>query len=317
MKQYIEDGRYVTAKGRVYDLEEAQCRTLNDDTLDDFVAIDFETATPVKTSACALGMVKVIDGKIMQQFYTLINPVRDVYTEQEPNFPIHGLALETLEKAQAFNEMFDGIRAFIGGLPLICHNKVADIPCLESLMQYYGLSGIDTSRVVCTYQLTKLSLEKCCEKYNLPIDRHHNALWDAEMCARVYLEIIGKPIKEHEPAQNVATVWQVKKERNIDKALCQKLDAQDVKCKNTPFFDARVVITGVFDAYPDRNNLAYELQTLGAKINTSISRRTTHVVLGHDAGPSKLKTIEQLQASGVSIKIMKEDELLEILKSVR
>ena len=34
-----------------------------------FVAIDFETMTPELTSACAVGMVQVVNGVIMQKFY--------------------------------------------------------------------------------------------------------------------------------------------------------------------------------------------------------------------------------------------------------
>lgn len=39
-----------------------------------FVAIDFETMTPELTSACAVGMVQVVNGVIMQKFYSLIKP---------------------------------------------------------------------------------------------------------------------------------------------------------------------------------------------------------------------------------------------------
>lgn len=42
-----------------------------------FVAIDFETMTPDLTSACAVGMVQVVNGVIMQKFYSLIKPYPD------------------------------------------------------------------------------------------------------------------------------------------------------------------------------------------------------------------------------------------------
>lgn len=42
-----------------------------------FIAIDFELFTPKITSACAIGLVKVIEGHISQKYYTLIKPIPD------------------------------------------------------------------------------------------------------------------------------------------------------------------------------------------------------------------------------------------------
>ena len=42
-----------------------------------FCAIDFETMTPARTSACAIGMVEVRDNVIMRKFYSLIKPIPD------------------------------------------------------------------------------------------------------------------------------------------------------------------------------------------------------------------------------------------------
>ena len=58
----------------------------------DFAAIDFETANRQLTSACAVGLVIVREGKIVDTFYSLIQP--------EPNtplpfFPMYGIKQET------------------------------------------------------------------------------------------------------------------------------------------------------------------------------------------------------------------------------
>ncbi len=42
-----------------------------------FVAIDFETMTAELSSACAVGMAKVVNHDIQQKFYSLINPIPD------------------------------------------------------------------------------------------------------------------------------------------------------------------------------------------------------------------------------------------------
>ena len=40
----------------------------------DFIAIDFETANHRRHSACAVGIVTVRDGKVVDRFSTLIRP---------------------------------------------------------------------------------------------------------------------------------------------------------------------------------------------------------------------------------------------------
>lgn len=292
-----------------YNLEAPRRRGMNDDSTDDFVAIDFETMTPIRTSACAVGMVKIIDGEIVQEFYSLINPVRDRYTDAEPCRKIHGIALETVEKANTFAELFEGIRLFIGGLPLICHNKSADIAIIEQLMEYYGLSGIDTSTAMCTYQMTGKSLSECCKIFGIKEDNHHNALWDAEACARIYLELIGKPIINQGGNPIFGKNGPFASGRTVEKEHRCRLDDAVIANKDSVFYNSTVVITGVFEKYETRDELAAKLQSLGARITSSISYKTTHVLVGEDAGPKKIKKIRQLQSEGCPIKIIRESEL--------
>lgn len=46
--------------------------------MNDFVAVDVETANGAPTSICSIGAVKVLDGEIVDSFYELVKP--------EPNF---------------------------------------------------------------------------------------------------------------------------------------------------------------------------------------------------------------------------------------
>ena len=69
-----------------------------------------------------------------------------------------------------------------------------------------------------------------------------------------------------------------------------------------------------FIAFPDRNELGKRLQSLGADINTAISGKTTVVVMGIGAGPSKIKKIEDWRSKGHDIRIIYEEELRQILK---
>ncbi|GEM_PF-6659413 len=92
------------------------------------------------------------------------------------------------------------------------------------------------------------------------------------------------------------------------------IDASEVANQSTPFFQQKVVITGVIDAYPMREDLANILKKYGADINSSISAKTNIVIVGRGAGPSKMNKIQLLRDKGIDIKVIEEPELLEIFE---
>ena len=151
----------------------------------DFVAIDFEIMTPERTSACAVGLVVVLDGVITLKFYSLIRPIPDRQTKL--NTDIHGITPEMVKDAPTFDMLFEQIRELIGDLPIVCHNRNMDINVLRDCMDYYHLTGIDVDNNICTYELTGLNLKACCAKYGINMGVHHDALDDATACAKVLL----------------------------------------------------------------------------------------------------------------------------------
>ena len=50
--------------------------------MDNFVAIDFETANFAQSSVCSVGLVIVKDGEIVANYYSLIRPVPNYYNER-------------------------------------------------------------------------------------------------------------------------------------------------------------------------------------------------------------------------------------------
>ena len=88
----------------------------------------------------------------------------------------------------------------------------------------------------------------------------------------------------------------------------------DITNKDNPFFHQKVVITGVFTAFPDREKLAFRLRDCGADINSSISAKTNIVVKGEGAGPSKMEKIKKLNEKGANIRVIEEKEMVEIVE---
>jgi NAD-dependent DNA ligase len=84
-------------------------------------------------------------------------------------------------------------------------------------------------------------------------------------------------------------------------------DLNDVINKGHIFYDKNIVITGTFESYPVRNDMAEIIFSVGGKTKSSVNKLTDYVVLGENAGPSKIKIIEDL-----NIKTINEKEFLDI-----
>ena len=159
----------------------------------DFVAIDFETANKEYTSVCAVGIVVVRDGEIVDSYYSLIHP--------EPNYYvftyIHGITQSDTDSAPLFPEVWKQIEPLIEGLPLVAHNKAFDETCLKSVFRLYGMDYPDyefhctcvaSRRVFPNAANHRLNTISALCGYNL--ENHHHALADAEACAWIAREIL-------------------------------------------------------------------------------------------------------------------------------
>lgn len=280
-------------------------------TLNSFTALDFETFTAERTSACAIGLVKVIDGHIVHKFYSLINPVPDSRTTD--NSAVNGITREMVAVAPTFLQLWPTISKIIGNDTLVCHNASFDQTVWTELLNVYGYADdISKFRFFCTFQMTGLSLEDACAKHHIDIGNHHDALDDALACAKVLLAENGH-MQVNTFKGGISVALRQFAAKKYDRSTLDALDDVLVENKDTPFFHARTVITGVFTAYPNRNDLGKKLQSLGADINTSISKKTDIVVVGEGAGPSKLRKIEDLRADGHDIRVIYEPELIALL----
>lgn len=177
-----------------------------------FVGIDFETLYSQRVSACSIGMVKYIDGVIVDRYYSLIRPPFDYpgICGDELTW-VHGITQKMVENERTFKELLPEIESFVDGLPLVAHNASVERGCIRDASAFYGIETIlDYENIYDTRQLSKLAetklgtpnkellshqLDVVCERYDISCNNHHNALADAEMCGNLMVEfqkIIGK-----------------------------------------------------------------------------------------------------------------------------
>jgi len=159
-------------------------------TIMNFVTIDFETAKYSRESACAVGLVKFIDGKAADTFYSLVRPpvlyIRPDFTE------IHGLTVDDVRDAPRFADLWDSaILPFIGDLPLAAHNAPFDMSVLRAVLAWYDLA-IPALQYFCTCKLARRTWQGL-ESYSLTalagnfgiVYNAHNALDDALTCGKM------------------------------------------------------------------------------------------------------------------------------------
>ena len=166
--------------------------------MNNFVAIDVETANNHPTSVCAVGAVKVIDGTIVDRYYRLVRPTPNFYFSHFSD-NIHGISREMTDSAPDFGIIWPELNAFIGELPLVAHNAKFDQACLKAVARAYGIEW-PQPEFFCTLTAARRIIPKSlCGSHSLPyladflgipFDNHHNALADAEACAKIAMTIL-------------------------------------------------------------------------------------------------------------------------------
>lgn len=164
--------------------------------MNDFAAIDFETANKERTSVCSIGVVVVRGGTVTDRFYSLIRPEPEYYSYW--NTRVHGLTMKDTAEAPVFPEVWRKVESLIAGLPIVAHNSPFDEGCLRAVFQMYGMDWPDY-RFFCTCkasrrtfgrQLPDHRLHTVAARCGYDLTRHHNALADAEACAAIALLIL-------------------------------------------------------------------------------------------------------------------------------
>lgn len=158
----------------------------------DFCAIDFETATHEKSSACELGICIVQDSKIIETKTWLIKPPSFPYFNRF-NIDIHGIYPEDVKDSPTFDEIWYEVEEMMYGTLMIAHNASFDAGVLKGCLDYYGiftpklnyLCSIQLAKKSWNY-LTKYGLKHLAEYHQIKF-KHHRAGDDAEACAKISL----------------------------------------------------------------------------------------------------------------------------------
>ena len=159
-----------------------------------FTAIDFETATGKRYSACAVGITIVENGQILDEYSSLIQPPDNEYSYY--NTKIHGITSYDTTRAPLFPDIYPEIQKRITGDIIVAHNEPFDRSVLQKTMEYYSLDYSELNLPnpwECTLKIYRgkgyqpASLDACCKRQGIKLS-HHEALSDARACAMLYIK---------------------------------------------------------------------------------------------------------------------------------
>ncbi|MGA9120636.1 MAG: 3'-5' exonuclease [Bacteroidota bacterium] len=157
-----------------------------------FLALDFETADYEPDSACAIGLIRVVDGMIVSRASYLIRPPRRdfVFTY------IHGITWEDVEGQPTFRKLWSTIEPMFRDVDfLAAHNAGFDKNVLNACCAAAGIIPPDipfkcsmvAARRVWGIYPTKLP--NVCRHLGITL-HHHDASSDAEACAHIMIKAI-------------------------------------------------------------------------------------------------------------------------------
>lgn len=174
--------------------EEKEHELVADTHLSDFVAIDFEAANAAYTSACSMGIVIVRNDEITERIYTLLRPTPNFYHWY--NSKVHGLKRKDTDNAPTFDSVWRDIAPKVAGLPFVAHGMLFDRRVLRELLRLYHIPYPEY-KFYCTHRgsekalpdLENHKLDTVAAYFGFELEKHHNALADAEACAVIAMNI--------------------------------------------------------------------------------------------------------------------------------
>ena len=166
-----------------------------------FVVFDVETPNSFNNRMSAIGISVIEDGKIVEEFYSLVNP--------ETHFDyfhvrLTGISEESVADAPTFGQLWPKIQPLMESGLLVAHNAAFDMNVLKKCLQAYEIDWKPYAHYICTVQMGRQllpgighKLNELCDYYGIELD-HHQADSDSHACAEILLHYLagGADIKK-------------------------------------------------------------------------------------------------------------------------
>src|SRR5574344_1749397 len=123
-----------------------------------FVAIDLETATSVRSSICQIGITEVIDGIVQEPKSWLVQPENNEYDGM--NIWIHGITPDDTKNSPSFPEVWKEVVPYLQDRIVVAHNTSFDMYALRDAFDKYRIE-YPTFDYFCTLRIAKYIVKGC------------------------------------------------------------------------------------------------------------------------------------------------------------
>lgn len=302
-----------------------------------YVALDVETANSFRGSICSIGLVKFQNDKVVDSFYSLINPEEDF---DYRNINIHGITQKDILNSPIFPEIRQRIIDFIGTNIVVSHFAQFDIGALKDAYLKYNLD-FDDVKFVCSYRLAKLALpglinyklKTLTKELNIKLE-HHNALSDAKasglilgylLSANSYSDIDEFLYNYHYNKTGLHGQYGFNRQLKGDyKSNLIYQPTEEEKALMNPdhyFYGLYFCFTGKLERMT-RKEANTMVALTGGIPEKSVTKNTNILVVGEqdwrvvgESGlSSKMKKAQSLLENGQNIEIMTEDDFIKMFE---
>lgn len=283
----------------------------------EFIAIDVETANADMASICQIGVAKFKDGKLVEEWSSLIDP-EDCF--DFINIDIHGITEEDVVGAPIFSEAIDELSKFLSSSVCVSHTHF-DRVSIGQALEKYSLNPIETiwldsARVArrtweeCAWR--DYGLSNVCEIIGYTF-KHHDALEDAKACGQIIIAAYEKTGLDLD-----AWLKRVRQPINLANSSSSSAIKRDGN-REGELYGEVLVFTGALDI--PRKEAADLAASIGCAVALGITKKTSLLVVGNQdiiklAGKeksSKHLKAEQLILKGQKIRIIKENDFKELV----
>ena len=137
--------------------------------------------------------VRLENGKVKEEFQTLINPQQHI---RKSSIAIHGITEDMVKDAPTEAEVMPQIMEFIGEYPIVAHNAIFDYQFLnEASLRCFG-KPLENARIDSQYmfkevypELESHGLENLCTRFHVDFHDHHRAMADTMGLALAYPQL--------------------------------------------------------------------------------------------------------------------------------
>lgn len=257
--------------------------------------------------------IRVVDGKEVAHFQSLVKPQEDVSEFIEE---LTGITNEMLADAPDLNSILPQYRAFLGQDTLLGHNIHFDINFIYDETYNLDLPAL-SNNFVDTLRLSRRAfpelpnhkLETLCNRCDVSNESSHRAMSDCERTHRCYTyiaEYVKKKGIDLCPSYNVRS-----------KTLHAETDHFN---PDSPLYGKTFVFTGKLEFYT-RKEAMQQVLNAGGFCGDSVTMGTNYLVLGNndycraikDGKSSKQKKAEKLQLQGYDIVTISESVFCDML----